>query len=123
MLDLKEKDGGLYWCEAIFLELGESRGKASLKVLTYMEPLKPFLAIAAEVIILVALIFIYEIYTKKKEPVAGKTWKKYSFQYAFKVYQVRYGISMLCNMFLKHSMLSLGISSKCCSSCIKPLRT
>ncbi|XP_015280212.1 PREDICTED: embigin isoform X2 [Gekko japonicus] len=70
VLGLTENDGGFYWCEAIFLQLGESRGKASLKVLTYMAPLKPFLAIAAEVIILVALIFIYEIYTRKKEPVA-----------------------------------------------------
>ncbi|XP_060092572.1 embigin [Heteronotia binoei] len=69
VLGLTEKDGGSYWCEAIFLQLGESRGKVSLKVLTYMAPLKPFLAIAAEVIVLVALIFIFEIYTKKKEPV------------------------------------------------------
>ncbi|XP_054842092.1 embigin [Eublepharis macularius] len=70
VLNLTEKDGGVYWCEAVFLQLGESRGNASLKVLTYLVPLKPFLAIAAEVIILVAIIFIYEIYTKKKEPQA-----------------------------------------------------
>ncbi|XP_048360143.1 embigin [Sphaerodactylus townsendi] len=70
VMGITEKDGGLYWCEAVFVQLGESTGNTSLKVLTYMEPLKPFLAIAAEVIILVAAIFIYEVYTKKKEPVA-----------------------------------------------------
>nr|XP_056705026.1 embigin [Euleptes europaea] len=70
VLDINQKDGGSYWCEAVFLQLGESTGNSSLKVLTYMEPLKLFLAIAAEVIILVAFIFIYEIYTKKKEPIA-----------------------------------------------------
>ncbi|XP_077203200.1 embigin [Paroedura picta] len=67
---LAEKDAGFYWCEAVFSQLGESRRNASLKVLTYMAPLKPFLVIVAEVIVLVALIFIYEIYTTKKKTVA-----------------------------------------------------
>ncbi|XP_007435342.1 embigin isoform X2 [Python bivittatus] len=66
IFDLSELDSSFYWCKAGFL-LGESKGKVSLKVLTYLTPLKPFLVIAAEVIILVALIFIYEVCSKKKE--------------------------------------------------------
>ncbi|XP_065262856.1 embigin [Emys orbicularis] len=66
ILKISEKDDRSYWCQAVF-KLGESKGKVSLKVLTYMTPLKPFLAIAAEVIILVAIIFLYEIYSKKKQ--------------------------------------------------------
>ncbi|KAH0627926.1 hypothetical protein JD844_008504 [Phrynosoma platyrhinos] len=66
ILTLSEIDTGSYWCEAIF-PLGESKGKVSLTVLTYMAPLKPFLVIAAEVVVLVAAIFIYEICTRRKE--------------------------------------------------------
>uniref|UniRef100_A0A2D4MYK3 Ig-like domain-containing protein n=1 Tax=Micrurus spixii TaxID=129469 RepID=A0A2D4MYK3_9SAUR len=66
IFDLSELDTSSYWCKAVFL-LGESKGEVSLKVLTYLTPLKPFLVIAAEVIILVALIFIYEVFSKKKE--------------------------------------------------------
>ncbi|EMP42397.1 Embigin, partial [Chelonia mydas] len=66
ILKISEKDDRSYWCQAVF-KLGESKGKVSLKVLTYMTPLKPFLAIAAEVIILVAIIFLYEMYSKKKQ--------------------------------------------------------
>uniref|UniRef100_A0ABM5FTZ0 Embigin n=1 Tax=Pogona vitticeps TaxID=103695 RepID=A0ABM5FTZ0_9SAUR len=66
ILSLSEKDSGLYWCEAIF-PVGESKGNVSLTVLTYMTPLKPFLGIAAEVVILVAAIFIYEMISRKKE--------------------------------------------------------
>ncbi|XP_063151755.1 embigin isoform X2 [Candoia aspera] len=66
IFDLSESDSSFYWCEAGFL-LGESREKVSLQVLTYLTPLKPFLVIAAEVIVLVALIFIYEVCSKKKE--------------------------------------------------------
>ncbi|NXD09074.1 EMB protein, partial [Nothocercus nigrocapillus] len=66
ILKLTKKDGGAYWCEAVF-KLGKSRGKLKLKVLTFMVPLKPFLAIMAEVVVLVAAIFLCEIYSKKKE--------------------------------------------------------
>lgn len=75
ILDLSEKDGGVYWCQAVF-QVGESKGTVSLKVLSYMVPLKPFLVIAAEVIILVALIFIFEVYSKKKETHVGKIWQE-----------------------------------------------
>uniref|UniRef100_A0A8C8B6G8 Embigin n=1 Tax=Otus sunia TaxID=257818 RepID=A0A8C8B6G8_9STRI len=66
ILKLTKEDSGVYWCEAAF-ELGKSKGKLKLKVLSLMVPLKPFLAIVAEVVILVTIIFLYEIYSKKKE--------------------------------------------------------
>ncbi|NXK49946.1 EMB protein, partial [Chauna torquata] len=66
ILKLTSEDSGVYWCEAAF-ELGKSKGKLKLKVLSLMVPLKPFLAIVAEVVILVAVIFLFEMYSKKKE--------------------------------------------------------
>nr|XP_034956621.1 embigin [Zootoca vivipara] len=66
IMDLSEKDTGVYSCEAVF-PLGARKGEVYLKVLTYMTPLKPFLAIAAEVVLFVAAIFAYEACTKKKE--------------------------------------------------------
>ncbi|XP_069483348.1 embigin [Ambystoma mexicanum] len=73
--ELSGNDSGLYWCEAVF-PTGESRGKINLNVLSYMVPLKPFLAIAAEVIILVAVILIYEMHTKKKQASTGEDEKE-----------------------------------------------
>lgn len=81
IFDLSELDTSSYWCKAGF-PLGESKGKVSLKVLTYLTPLKPFLVIAAEVIILVALIFIFEVFSKKKEANIGKIWKNNIFKYS-----------------------------------------
>ncbi|XP_042681898.1 embigin [Centrocercus urophasianus] len=66
ILKLTKEDGGAYWCEAAF-ELGKSKGKLNLKILSFTAPLKPFLAIVAEVVILITLIFVYELYSKKKE--------------------------------------------------------
>ncbi|KAM9167355.1 embigin [Mergus octosetaceus] len=66
ILKLTSKDDGVYWCEAAF-ELGKSKGKMKLKVLSLMVPLKPFLAIVAEVVVLVAVIFLFEIYSKRRE--------------------------------------------------------
>ncbi|NXN38690.1 EMB protein, partial [Rhinoptilus africanus] len=66
ILKLTKEDGGVYWCEAAF-ELGKSKGKLTLKVLSFMVPLKPFLAIVAEAIILVTIVFLCEIYSKQKE--------------------------------------------------------
>ncbi|KFO14837.1 Embigin, partial [Balearica regulorum gibbericeps] len=65
ILKLTREDDGVYWCEAAF-ELGKSKGKLKLKILSFMVPLKPFLAIVAEVVILVTIIFLYEMYSKKK---------------------------------------------------------
>ncbi|NXS94369.1 EMB protein, partial [Jacana jacana] len=69
ILKLTKEDDGVYWCEAAF-ELGKSKGKLTLKVLSFMVPLKPFLAIVAEAVILVTLVFLYEIYSKRKEKCA-----------------------------------------------------
>ncbi|XP_040396806.1 embigin isoform X1 [Cygnus olor] len=69
ILKLTSKDDGVYWCEAAF-ELGKSKGKLKLKVLSLMVPLKPFLAIVAEVVVLVAVIFLFEIYSKRREKCA-----------------------------------------------------
>ncbi|NXX17013.1 EMB protein, partial [Podargus strigoides] len=69
ILKITKEDDGIYWCEAAF-ELGKSKGKMKLKVLSFMVPLKPFLAVVAEVVILVTIIFLYEMYSKKKEKCA-----------------------------------------------------
>lgn len=63
---LSEDDQGTYWCHAIF-ELGESEGHVELVVLSYLVPLKAFCAIAAEVVLLVAIILLFEKYTQKKK--------------------------------------------------------
>ncbi|XP_055278054.1 embigin isoform X3 [Moschus berezovskii] len=63
---LSEDDQGTYWCHAIF-ELGESEGHVKLIVLSYLVPLKAFCAIAAEVVLLVAIILLFEMYTQKKK--------------------------------------------------------
>ncbi|NXH19607.1 EMB protein, partial [Bucco capensis] len=69
ILKLTKKDDGVYWCEAAF-ELGKSTGKLKLKVLSLMVPLKPFLAIVAEVVVLVTIVFLYEMYSKNEEKYA-----------------------------------------------------
>ncbi|NXG41633.1 EMB protein, partial [Psilopogon haemacephalus] len=66
ILNLTKEDNGVYQCEAAF-QLGKSVGKLKLKVLSLMVPLKPFLAIMAEVVLLVTVVFLYEMYSKKKE--------------------------------------------------------
>lgn len=66
IMQLSEEDQGSYWCHAIF-QLGESEEHIQLVVLSYLVPLKVFLAIAAEVVLLVAIILLCEVYTKKKE--------------------------------------------------------
>ncbi|MBN3279923.1 EMB protein, partial [Polyodon spathula] len=70
VMGLTGKDTGLFGCRAVY-EIGSSEGHVNVKVLSYMVPLKPFLAIATEVIILVSLILVYERHTKKKKNLAG----------------------------------------------------
>lgn len=70
VMGLTGKDSGLFGCSAVY-EIGSSEGHVKVKVLSYMVPLKPFLAIATEVIILVSLILVYERHTKKKKNLAG----------------------------------------------------
>ncbi|XP_058439125.1 embigin [Marmota monax] len=77
IMHLSEEDGGSYWCHAIF-QLGESEEHIELVVLSFLVPLKPFLAIIAEVILLVAFILLCEMYTqkKKKHPEEGKEFEQ-----------------------------------------------
>ncbi|KAM9392770.1 embigin [Pholidichthys leucotaenia] len=66
--NLTQDDSGLYYCGAVY-GIGSSMGHVELKVITIMEPLKPFLAILVEVIILVTAILVYE----KTQPVKRET--------------------------------------------------
>ncbi|XP_048224377.1 embigin [Perognathus longimembris pacificus] len=74
---LLEDDKGIYSCHAVF-QLGESEDHIELVVLSFLVPLKPFLAIVAEVFILVAVILLCEIYSKKKKqgPDDGKEFEQ-----------------------------------------------
>ncbi|XP_071586758.1 embigin isoform X2 [Heliangelus exortis] len=60
-----EEDDGVYWCEAAF-NLGKSKGKQQLIVLSFLVPLKPFLGVVAEVIFFLTVVFLYELYSKRK---------------------------------------------------------
>ncbi|XP_062943659.1 embigin [Cynocephalus volans] len=73
IMKLSEEDGRSYWCRALF-QLGESQEHIELVVLSYLVPLKPFLAIVAEVILLVAIILLCEmcVQKKKQQPDDGK---------------------------------------------------
>ncbi|KAJ8778430.1 hypothetical protein J1605_013617 [Eschrichtius robustus] len=66
IMQLSEEDQGSYWCHAIF-QLGESEEHIEIVVLSYWVPLKAFLGIAAEVVLLVAIILLCEMYTQKKK--------------------------------------------------------
>ncbi|XP_012874129.1 PREDICTED: embigin [Dipodomys ordii] len=74
---LLEDDKGLYSCHAVF-QLGESEDHVELVVLSFLVPLKPFIAIVAEVFILVTIILLCEVYTKKKKqgPDDGKEFEQ-----------------------------------------------
>ncbi|KAM6156510.1 embigin [Erethizon dorsatum] len=74
---LVEEDGGSYWCHAVF-QLGESEDRQELVVLSFLVPLKPFFAIVAEAVVLVAVILLCEVYTqkKKKRPDDGKEFEQ-----------------------------------------------
>ncbi|XP_030048080.1 embigin [Microcaecilia unicolor] len=66
IVDLSADDSGLYLCEAVF-KVGDVKSRIQLNVLSYLIPLKPFLAIVLEVVILVAVILICELQTRKKQ--------------------------------------------------------
>ncbi|XP_030113982.1 embigin isoform X1 [Taeniopygia guttata] len=65
VVKLTREDCGVYWCEAAF-ELGPSKSRFELRVLSIAAPLKPFVAVVAEVAILLISIALYEIYSKRK---------------------------------------------------------
>ncbi|XP_027889289.1 embigin [Xiphophorus couchianus] len=69
--DVSEADSGVYHCAAVY-NISTSTSKMHLKVITIWEPLKPFLSILVEVVILVTAILIYErSHSKKKEAEAN----------------------------------------------------
>ncbi|XP_008416236.1 embigin [Poecilia reticulata] len=69
--DVSEADSGVYHCAAVY-NISTSTSKMHLKVITIWEPLKPFLGILVEVVILVTAILIYErSHSKKKEAEAN----------------------------------------------------
>ncbi|KAM6177437.1 embigin-like [Erethizon dorsatum] len=73
---LVEEDGGSYWCHAVF-QLGESEDRQELVVLSFLVPLKPFFAIVAEAVVLVAVILLCEVYTQKKKKRPGNDGKEF----------------------------------------------
>ncbi|XP_066234036.1 embigin isoform X1 [Saccopteryx leptura] len=77
ILDLSEEDQGSYRCHATF-QLGESEDTIELVVLSYWVPLKPFFAVAAEVVVLVSIIMLFEKCTQKKRnpPDDGKEFEQ-----------------------------------------------
>ncbi|KAJ0019873.1 hypothetical protein NQD34_007442 [Periophthalmus magnuspinnatus] len=68
--NLTESDSGVYFCGAVY-GIGTSMGHMQLRVITYFEPLKPFLGILVEVLVLVAVILLYEKTGSKKENQSG----------------------------------------------------
>ncbi|XP_059192453.1 embigin [Centropristis striata] len=68
--NLTEADGGLYYCGAVYA-IATTMGHVELKVISFHEPLKPFIAIVIEVIVLVAAILLYERSQSKKKDTAG----------------------------------------------------
>ncbi|KAK7934354.1 hypothetical protein WMY93_005250 [Mugilogobius chulae] len=70
VLNLTESDSGVYYCEAVY-GIGTSMGHMHLRVITYYEPLKPFVGILVEVLVLVALILLYEKTGSKKDNQSG----------------------------------------------------
>lgn len=72
--NLTEDDSGKYTCSAVF-DIKPTESQLDLKVLSFIEPLKPFLVIAAEVVVLVTLILLYERQSQKRNGPAGTTGK------------------------------------------------
>uniref|UniRef100_UPI0037E8012A embigin n=1 Tax=Semicossyphus pulcher TaxID=241346 RepID=UPI0037E8012A len=68
--NLTEADSGLYYCGAVYA-ISTTMGHVELKVISFYEPLKPFIAIVVEVIVLVAAILLYERSQSKKDYTAA----------------------------------------------------
>ncbi|XP_034026836.1 embigin [Thalassophryne amazonica] len=64
--NLSEADSGMYYCGAVYA-ISTSMSHVELKVISIHEPLKPFIAIMAEVIVLVTAILLYEKTRSKKD--------------------------------------------------------
>ncbi|KAK7165068.1 hypothetical protein R3I94_003444 [Phoxinus phoxinus] len=66
VLNLTEEDSGKYICSAEF-DIKPSVSYVQLKVMSYTEPLKPFIAIVVEVVVLVTLILLWEKCNKPQQ--------------------------------------------------------
>jgi len=66
VLNLTEEDSGKYICSAEF-DIKPSESYLELKVMSYTEPLKPFIAIVVEVVVLVTLILLWEKSNKPQQ--------------------------------------------------------
>ncbi|XP_066037227.1 embigin isoform X2 [Chamaea fasciata] len=73
ILKLTKEDSDVYWCEASF-DLGTSEVRFELRVLSITAPLKPFIAVVAEVAILVTTIALFEVYLKRKGKINQKAF-------------------------------------------------
>lgn len=72
LLNLTLEDSGKYTCSAVF-DIKPTESHLDLKVLSFTEPLKPFMIIAVEVVILVTLILLYERQSQKRKGSTGTT--------------------------------------------------
>uniref|UniRef100_A0A8C6Q1D7 Embigin n=1 Tax=Nothobranchius furzeri TaxID=105023 RepID=A0A8C6Q1D7_NOTFU len=70
MRDLSDADSGVYYCGAVY-PIGISMSRMELKVISFMEPVKPFLYILVEVVVLVAAVLFYERSQSKKSNTEG----------------------------------------------------
>ncbi|XP_061529499.1 embigin isoform X1 [Phycodurus eques] len=68
--NLTRDDSGLFYCGAVFA-IGTAVSHLELKVITIYEPLKPFVTIVLEVLVLVAAILLFERGQSKKSQVQG----------------------------------------------------
>ncbi|XP_008292379.1 embigin [Stegastes partitus] len=68
--NLTEADSGVFFCGAVFA-IHTTMRPVELKVITFMEPLKPFISILVEVVVLVAAILLFERCQSKKKVPAG----------------------------------------------------
>ncbi|KAM9367367.1 embigin [Phaethornis superciliosus] len=75
IIKVTEEDDGVYWCEAAF-NLGKSKGKQQLIVLSFLVPLKPFLGVVGEVVFFLTVVFLYELYSKRKANAEKQKKKK-----------------------------------------------
>uniref|UniRef100_A0A8D3A798 Embigin n=1 Tax=Scophthalmus maximus TaxID=52904 RepID=A0A8D3A798_SCOMX len=75
--NLTEADSGLYYCEAVYA-IGTTTSHVELRVITLWEPLKPFVAILVEVIILVAAILLFERSQSKKKCTGGNETRQHT---------------------------------------------
>ncbi|XP_054628346.1 embigin isoform X2 [Dunckerocampus dactyliophorus] len=68
--NLTHADSGLFHCSAVYA-IGTAVSHVQLKVITIYEPLKPFVAIVVEVLVLVAAILLFERSQAKKRKAAA----------------------------------------------------